>query len=643
MKAPLSQPASLYAHTLARMQPRQLMGILDRKARERVVPALPLDFDRRYNRQTPRRLRLTLDPLRSNTAVMRDALDPATRQAYDSRARASAAGEVTFMNRTLDIASDGRVDWYADELDDLPRLWRLKLYAFEPLRWTLLGSGGDATAVRESLESWVFDWIDTVEIGGRNYLRRAWTPYAVSLRLLNWSRYLACRDRDGEADAFDTALARELYKNASFLANHVERDVGGNHLIENGAGLVAAGTIFGEAGDVWVDEGVSVLEDAARSQFLDDGCHFERSPMYHVQTLTRYLTVRDLLVRTGRPVPELLEETAAHGAAFLAFLRPPDGELPLLNDSVHGQTLSLSACLDYARAIGIDDIDTPVSDPASTVPGGGGVQVEDRAGLGWLDTAVGRMLVDGGSVGPPHLPGHAHSDLLSYLLWLGDTPVVTDTGTYDYEGGERRRYARGVRGHNTVQFDDEEPIEIGDRFLMGSRPTPTVRWDRNDEITFFEGRYETRPATGTGHTHHRSIAAGDRWWLVWDRATGHEADVARSRVHLHPDVSASRTDSKALRLTGGSEASDDLTAWLHPLDATRVTVNNGRYFPQFGVEQDRKTIRVEAEGTSQSGFGYLLTADDRDSPAVTTDACATTCTLTLGDTQVEIPQSRLWP
>lgn len=633
----------LYAHTLARMRPRQLAGIVERKARGTIVPAIPLDFDRWYDRKVPDNLRLNVGALRTNTATMRDSLEPETRQEYSRQARAAASGTVTFMNRTRTVTSGSRVDWESENRDDVPRLWQLKLYAFEPLAWMLFGDDGEVDSdVRSTFEEWVCDWIETVDIDTPNYLRRAWTPYAVSLRVLYWSRYLACRSRDGGADAFDVALARELYKNASFLANHVERDVGGNHLIENGAGLVAAGTLFGDDGDAWVTTGLSVLEDVSQTQFLSDGCHFERSPMYHIQTLTRYLTVRDLLMKSGRPVPEAIEDVVSTGVAFLEFLRPPDGELPLLNDAVHGQTLSLDACLDYARATGVNTTykQTEQMEPVSSSQPG--PRVEDSSGFGWLDTDVGRMLVDGGPVGPTHLPGHAHSDLLSYLLWLDGNPVVTDTGTFDYEHGERRRYARGVRGHNTVQIDDIEPIELGGRFLMGPRPTPSVRWDYSTDVSFFEGCYIARPFRRARYTHHRSITAGEGWWLVWDRTEGHDAETVRSRVHLHPNVAVSRVGDGALRLVYGDSETGRQDAWVHPVGSAQFEVDHGRYFPEFGVERERMVVTVEATETSvPNGFGYVVTTVDTDAPLVTRDAQERPTAVTLQSETHALPSSQI--
>ena len=612
--------AGLYARTASRMRPSQFRGVAERKARQTLVHRLPVDFDRRYERQIPDSLALRASPVAENTDALRASVDPGARRRDRERAARAAAGNVTFLNRSVSFADPEHPAWEADELDDLPRLWRLKLYAFEPLRWLVVGHDdpGDAREEVAVLDEWVRDWCERAEVGGPNYLRTTWTPYSVSLRLLHWARYLAWRiEGDGaaaeaRADPTTAALARELYKNALFLRNHVERGVGGNHLIENGAALAVAGLFVGE--DDWIREGVDILAHAGETQFLDDGGHYERSPMYHVLTTTRYLTVCDLLRRTGRDVPAALRETARDGVGFLRALRPPDGRLPLLNDSVHGQGLSLGACLRYARRTGVVADGDADGERVADAPGDdaptrwGAEDVCAASGYHWLSTDGGRLLVDGGPLGPPHLPGHAHVDLLSFLLWLGGRPVVTDTGTFDYEAGERRTYARGVRGHNTVQVSNAEPVELGGRFLLGRRVEPTVRRARAGGVDLFEGRYVAPSAAAGGYAHHRSIRAGDDWWLVWDRVRDTGVRPVRSRLHLHPDVAATR-ETDGVRLAAGVE--DDRTVgWLRPLSARGVDVTQSEYFPRFGNTRTRSTLELRAEGGDDVAFGALVTGGD---------------------------------
>lgn len=655
-------------HTVTRMQPRQLVGIGARKSRELVIPRLPVDFDRYYERRVPRDPGVHREALDENTSLLRNCLDPTTRKQFRSRARGAADGQPTFLNRTLRITdidgvNDSRtsidsvaINWYDDRFEEEPLLWPLKLYAFEPLAWTVLGvdpreDGDVPKRLQSSLDDWIESWVETVEIGHRGYLRGAWTPWAVSIRILHWSRYLAWRNQGTGCesdDGVDRLLRRELYRNALFLRKHVEWDVGGNHLIENGAALVVAGVLFSER--AWVDHGESILVHAANTQFLDDGAHFERSPMYHVLTLTRLLTVCDLLDRSSRTVPEVLSTTTEEATTFLQFLRPPDGRIPLLNDAVYGQALPLDCCLGYAETLGFDEgSDT---DRGTTVESGteggttfdsdtaSGQTAEHTAGYQWLRTDAGAMLFDGGPVGPPHLPGHSHSDTLSFLLWLGGQPIVTDTGTFGYVSGSRRDYARGVRGHNTIQVGDIEPIALGGKYLMGPRPTPTVRRETGP-VTLVEGRYDAAPYGGASYTHHRAVYAGDDWWLVWDTVDGHDRSAVRGRIHLHPEVEPSLTTEGTVRLQYDGSAR---TAFVYPLAGTRPGITTGPYFPQFGVAWDRDVLELHADTgeTEPATVGFLATGQSVDRVRIEMESDSSVpSTLQTDDDVSRLPERRL--
>lgn len=697
-------------HTVTRMQPRQLAGIGVRKSRELLIPRLPVDFDRYYERQVPYDPPVHRDILAENTTTLRNCLDTTTRTRFRERARAAADGAPTFLNATLRIAdSDGTgVDWYDDRFEEYPLLWRLKLYAFQPLAWTVMGvnpDGDGAQRLQSVFDNWVKDWAGTIEIGREGYLRRAWTPWAVSLRILHWSRYLAWRaeareartsdtsepsDQSGPTDEFDRLLRRELYRNALFLRKHVEWDVGGNHLLENGTALVVAGLLFAE--EEWVDHGTSILAHAADEQFLDDGSHFERSPMYHILTLTRLLTACDLLDRSGQPLPEEVSTTTSEATAFLRFLRPPDGRIPLLNDAVYGQALPLDCCLRYADALGYGDSGSATQESAtqeSAIPPGrvrqrwtvsttsatsttnaaveqtagdqlvghrsAGRSARDpssgcqsagdlsagfqSAGYQWLRTDAGAMLLDGGPVGPKHLPGHSHSDTLSILLWLDGEPVVTDTGTAGYVSESRRNAARGVRGHNTIQVGETEPIALGGKYLMGPRPEPTVRRE-SGPVSLVEGQYEAAPYRGREYTHHRAVYAGDRWWSVWDTVFDHGSTAVRSRLHLHPAVEPSLDARGRVRLS----LDEDRSAFVHPLNGTRVGITTSPYFPEFGVAIERPVITLHAADTeaNPAGLGFLVAEEALDGPAVTVAADGVTpvALQTAGD-DYPLPETRL--
>ncbi|WP_436932582.1 heparinase II/III domain-containing protein [Halosimplex halobium] len=589
---------SLYYHTAKNMQLPQLLGVAERKVRHRVVPLLPIDFDRRYEAKTPSQFQHCLSPIQQNLSALQAAILPQTREEYRTAAVRATDGTLEFMNHPIEIGDTFHIDWESDRLSELPLFWRFKLQGFTFLRSIYLGYDSPADcpdAVVETANNWLDDWDNYATIGSPNYLRRNWIPHSVSLRLLHLCRYLAWLDDSIDRTAKEQLL-QILYKNAVFLSNHVEYDVGGNHLIENGFGLVFAGIVLGPDGDELLSQGRSVLQ-AESKQFLEDGGHFERSPMYHIQCLTRYLSAYDILSRVESvDLPDEIEITAHNATKYLRSICPPDRMIPLLNDSVFDEALSLEACLSYADAVGID------TDRQNSVL--------DSSGYYWLGSGTDRMLIDGGPVGPAHLPAHSHNDLLSYLLWIDGHRVVTDTGTYAYAPTERRTRSRSVTAHNTVQVDESEPIAIGGQYLMGRRTKPVTQF--NSDTNAFDGYYQGGQSSGS-YGHRRQIRHGSSWWFVLDSVKDVSgAGSIRSNIHFHPTIDLKLKEG--ICIASSTEMASDLH--IRPFQAT-CELDSAPYYPEFGKEVSRSALRV-FPSNEKYRFGYLLTKGNRSDIDVAT-------------------------
>jgi hypothetical protein len=616
------ETAPLLYETVRNMESTQLLGIADRTLRQLVVPSLPVDADQWYDRKVPSGLAVTSDSVRGNTTTLRRCLDETSREGHRERATEATTGSLRLLNRPLSIADADGIDWFDETVFEQPELWALQCHGFDFLSWATLGydDPGESPAVVETFADWLADWYETEEtqIGGASYLRRGWTPYAVSLRLRNLVRFCAWVRRDTGVEALAAHL---VYRNAAFLANHVEYDVGGNHLVENGVALVMAGSLFDGAGDEWLRQGVDVLVDAS-DQFLDDGGHFERSPMYHAVTLTRYLTAVDLLRRQGRSVPDELREVAEAGTQFLRRLSPPDGKIPLLNDAVFGEALPLDAVFRYADAVGVDATATAgESLPAS--------------GYYWLGSGDDRLLVDGGQPGPAHLPGHTHNDQLSVSFWADGERLLTDTGSYEYAPTDRRGYERSVAAHNTVQYDDVEPMPVGGSYLLGRRVAPTARGSESGGVELFDGAY-SRDASPE-YTHRRRVYHAENWWLVWDTVDATDAAPVTSRLHVAPGVDVDHDGSGQPRFDLSPEGREEPVASIVPLGAERATVATSRYFPEFGRAESRPKLSFQSSGSAVQ-FGFLLSTDTPESVAVDHDG-ATVAGLSVDDDYHVLPSA----
>lgn len=572
----LTKPGNwpLFYHTATNMTARQLSGIVERKLRHAAVPRLPVDFDARYERRIPSEPSPETTPIAENLATLRRCLPETERERYRRLVSDAADGRFTFIGRTIEF--DDGIDWDHEKLDRFPIVWRLKLQSFEHLEWLVLADecSSTDTPFRSAFESQFSAWNDENPIGGERYLRRSWIPHSVSMRILNLCRYAAWRERD-DAGTVPDELYRVIYKNALFLENHVEYEIGGNHLVENAIALVMAGVLFDAHDTGWIETGVGTLERVGETQFLADGGHFERSPMYHLMVLRRYVTAIDLLSGTDVPTAAL-RRTAERALGFLAEISEPDGEIPLLNDAVHGEQIDARACLAYGAS-------------CSLTPSGSRLDHPSGSGYRLIESDPGTLLIDVGSVGPPHLPAHSHNDQLSVLLWIDGEQVLADTGVYDYGANERRQYARSVEAHNTAQCGNFEPIPIGGSYLMGKRTSIDVLESGPDRI---EAGYSRNGLGDPRYEHRRTVTATSTGWRIADDVRSDDANAFAVRYHFHPSIGLSETDGPGHELRARRDGTAVATFGFR--GCSDFDISSTPYFERFGEERIRQTVEVRS-------------------------------------------------
>lgn len=567
----------LLVRTAARKSPRQLSGIVLRKARNCVIPRLPVDIDKRYRRRIPDSLITDLEAHSLDNQQLRSALSDHEKRQYQELCSEFTDGFVTFLNRTRRVSSPSEISSESNRFSELPRLWLIKSAAFEPFLWGVLGyeTPDECDAFADRLNSWLESYTRTKSIGSHTgYLRGFWAPYAVSLRIITLSRY----------GAWKGGLTQEekqfLYKNLLFLKNNVEWDVGGNHLIENGTALVVGGCVFPDEGDRFVEKGLDVLKSAVSTQFLDDGYHFERSPMYHLEVTKRMLSVVSILSTQEIDLPEWLTQTVVSACDFTEYLRPPDDRIPLLNDAAFGQAHQLETILAYASSIGVD---------------GSFRESPGESDIYWYETDEITLLFDAGDSGPEHQMAHTHNDPSTILIWKGDSRVITDTGVFDYQPGENRTISRSVESHNTVQVDGAEPVNYGGRFRMSGAITSQTTTATTDKVSAVTTQYEVSECEP--YQHRRTVYRGNDWLFVWDNVQA-EASPYTSRLHAHPDVSV-RRDKKDIAFV----SEDGSKLCIKPIQVEEVDIETRPYFPKFGVELDRDVVKFR---TSNRTFGYFV-------------------------------------
>jgi uncharacterized heparinase superfamily protein len=479
----------------------------------------------------------------------------------------------TFLNRTLVIKP---IDWNRRYES---HLWNYHLHYFDyvvPAAATLVESG-DARPMRYS-QKLIESWIENAQIGKSD----GWDPYPISLRVVNWIYAYSLLVGFYDDRRFLERWRASIYRQLDFLNFHLEYQHLANHLLKNIKALLMGGLFF--SNEKWASKGERLLWREFDEQVLEDGGHYERSPMYHAQALNDFLVCWTLL-KAGSRVRTKLRAMAR----FLEAMSYPDGTLALFNDTANTEEFRPGPILDPALRM--------LSFPKT------GYYV-------WVSNDKReKMIVDAGPPSAGYNSAHAHCDLLSYELRLDGKPFIVDSGVHGYGGDRFREYSRSTRAHNTVMFDGREQSEVWGTFRMARQAQVAGAEADGDERSWnFRGEY--RPYYDHRLIHERQIrreVCG--CWLFSDRLIGGgAAERATSFIHLHPNVQAVVRDGIKVDCDLGTTK-----VFIEAFGAESLKIIKGSeapiqgwYFPAFGIAQQSATICIEYRVRSGKSFGYRI-------------------------------------
>jgi uncharacterized heparinase superfamily protein len=470
-----------------------------------------------------------------------------------------------------------KIDWDAP---GLPRLWQYNLHYFDYLIQPELNYSSGLALIR----SWIKNHPPQAGAVG-------WEPYPISLRLLNWIKFFSAK-----ANIPDDILASLLLQ-AINLSRQIEYHLGGNHLWVNGKALWFAGTFLQEPHLACLGKKI-IFKEISR-QFLPDGGHFELSSMYHAiltEDLLDLINLCQTVKGTGSERElENLNSTAIKSLAWLAALIDRQGKFPLLNDAVYGEAPTYHELCEYGKRLGGVTFSQEV--PKFQLGSWSG-----RSLSGYRVFANGpfRLVWDTAPLGPDHLLGHAHCDMLSVLLDFEGQNILTDTGVSQYEDGEQRQYERGTSAHNTVVLDGLEQAELWKSFRVGRRGHPINFNQKGRSLSCSHTGFEIwRP----GLQHERMLTLHDNGFELTDYVTGPGDHQYQAFFHFAPEVQIEAwpghhylINQQLLIETWGAEAK----------------LATSQYSPEFGRVLTRPCLVLQGEFHQQHSFGLKFSTREKD-------------------------------
>ncbi len=628
----LPERVRLYLETARYFRPSQIMARLALYARRRSIHRLPHLLEWRY-KPAPDEVVPASEPLLpfDPEAVAQTLAGSQHLAEVRRRLDELFSGQFTFMERPVHF-SDG-IAWSAP---GQARLWLYKLHYFAWVWGLVLASAcqGDGTPY-EYFRRLATDWIES------NPIARGvgWHSYPLALRLVNWIYAAEAFKTHLEADEkFAGRFWTSLFTQARFLADHLEWDCRGNHLFENGRALLVAGLFFqGSQAARWVRKGMRIIAKAMEEQILPDGCHFERSPMYHTIVLKGCLEIAAIARVRLVALPERFVEKLRAMVEFAIAFRHPDGRIPLFGDSAFEDTPVLEELLPAAAVLlgeprykGLAKRFSPF---AAFFLGRKGAEafaaLGDGGGLASIDVEAfpaarfflfphgsGNVLIfDGGEIGPDEVPAHGHCNTFGYELSVGGRRVVVDSGVETYEPGEWRNFYRSTRAHNTLTVDGLEQSETWAAFRVARRARVSgARWGISPALAWFSASHDGFCRVVRGLCHRRLVVSIPAvLWLIADLVWGATGEHnIESFVHLHPDFGASPTADPhgplAIATPGEAPVLSVLPFGFDPpVVVSRGTQPlQGWYSPQFGLRLPSSVIIFRRRAKLPHLCGYVL-------------------------------------
>jgi len=458
----------------------------------------------------------------------------------------------------------------------------------------------------------------------------------VSIRAVNWiyamNMFMGSSIID---EQFCRRIWCSLFEHGYFIFNNLEKKYknSNNHYFSNLSGLIYLGLLFNltEEGKRWFDFALPEFYQEVRCQFLPSGVSFEKSINYH--RLMAELSVYPYIVlrKNGINIPLDIRDRLKKVFDFVLHYIKPDGTAPVIGDQDDGRFLpfgiyrnidhrylvTIGAIIfkesQYKRFGPIGLIDAffligeqceKLYDSIKTDDSKIGSKAFNDAGFCVMRKDDKYMFIsNSGAAAYPDQTSrwgsHAHPDLLSFELAIGDFSFLVDPGTYLYSSDpkERNRF-RSTRMHNTVVVDDldQHHFTDGNIFSCDKIAEPvdfSFTCLKNEEI--FYGSHNGYARLSEPVMHSRRIVFDKRkiTWTIVDILSGDGEHSFKWYFHFNSGIDF---EIKKNRVKTRLRDSDNLIMKFTSVSCIRLNKSNDFVSNAYGIKEPSYTLEVFSKG-----------------------------------------------
>ena len=474
-----------------------------------------------------------------------------------------------FLNKS---ASLSKISWNGND-NAISKLWRYNQHYFDDLNAT------ESLKRKKWHESLLNRWVNENKVG----IGLGWDPYPTSLRIVNWIKWYFL------GNVLSKKCIKSLAIQARWLSKRIEWHILGNHLFSNAKALVFAGLFFSsKESENWLKKGLEIIEDEIDEQILDDGGHFERSPMYHAIFLEDILDLINISRVYQGDIKKLQVnkwiKTTNKMFEWLETVVHPDGENSFFNDTAIGNTPNLNELKRYAQRLNINYNFTKHK-KIKCLQNSGYIRVTSKESVAIIDVAP---------IGPDYLPAHSHADTLSFELSLFGQRLLVNSGISEYKTSPVRRYERSTEAHNTVVVNNLNSSEVWKGFRVARRAYPfDLKIEELKNCLNISCAHDGYKRLFGKPIHRRSWKFLKRSLIINDNIEG-PFQSAFAYFHFHPSVVIiKKKNILKIRMSNNRKV-------IFKIKTGASVIRKSYYSPEFGKTYVTKCLKIALNNNNGS-------------------------------------------
>lgn len=545
------------------------------------------------------------------------------------------------MERTfVPVRMQNPIDW-----EHIPALDPEWMYMMNRHRyWIALGQAYWLTGEEKYARTFAVqleDWIDRVPLTAES-ASTTWRTIEAGIRCENWIKAFAYfRESPSITPTLFAKMLISLHRHGTYLAAHHDgwRNISNWGILENHGlfDLAVFAPEFKKSGE-WRELAVQRLKQMMPLQVLNDGFHWEQSPMYHNEVLHCLLDNAILAAKNGFELGAEWSDTIRRMAYADRDMAKPSHHQPMLGDSDHTDIRDMITPAAYLlndgslKFAGFPELDydhvwmfglggiRDYGGLAAVIPHHTSRGMPESGNFimrsGWKEEDA-YLLFHCGAIGG----GHGHADMLHIEVHAYGQDLLTDSGRYNYSDDyPQRRELKSCASHNTTRVDGLDFTECLSSWTFGRRADPIfTNWITAREYDYAEGshdgyRFLDDPVTPL----RRILFVKPGYWLVCDSFDAKSEHRYEQHFHFPPgDVRLDGT-LKSVYTNNAGQANLRIIPVHHDGQFTAELKPGAISYAYNRIEPRTSVIysRIRSGFTSMTQILYPLRAGNQMAPHV---------------------------